>query len=108
MESLLAGQRVSIQTCQAWWAHTRVGPTVEWASVSSAMLKLFCRVKTRRRNHFDLVDRVHEGEYGFLQRLADPKTGERIEPEHSFEINLEADHFTEEKYVRPLAVLTFF
>ncbi|KAI9885991.1 MAG: SM-like, degradation of cytoplasmic mRNAs and positively regulates transcription initiation [Watsoniomyces obsoletus] len=46
--------------------------------------------KRRRRNQFDLAESVHDCEYS--QRRRPP------EPDHRFEVTLERDDFTEEKY----------
>ncbi|KAJ9665558.1 Arginyl-tRNA--protein transferase 1 [Coniosporium apollinis] len=48
------------------------------------------REKVRQRTEFDLVETVHESEY---DRVPKPP-----EPEHRFEVTLEPDTFTEEKY----------
>jgi arginine-tRNA-protein transferase len=44
----------------------------------------------RRKNDFDLVERVHESEYKSLKTPPDPA--------HRFEVTLEPDTFTDEKY----------
>ncbi|TKA81403.1 hypothetical protein B0A49_00862 [Cryomyces minteri] len=46
--------------------------------------------KARQRNDFDLLSTVHESEYNTLQKPP--------EPEHRFEVSLEPDDFTEEKF----------
>ncbi|KAF2141222.1 uncharacterized protein K452DRAFT_318885 [Aplosporella prunicola CBS 121167] len=46
--------------------------------------------KTRQRNTFDLFEAVHEAEYSNLKRPP--------EPAHRFEVTLEPDNFTEEKF----------
>lgn len=47
---------------------------------------------------FDLEASVHASEYANLERPVDPQTKKRIEPIHKFEINLESDSFSEEKW----------
>jgi arginine-tRNA-protein transferase len=42
---------------------------------------------------------VHKAEYTNVKRPVDKKTGKPIEPAHKFEVNLEGDSFTKEKYV---------
>jgi arginyl-tRNA--protein-N-Asp/Glu arginylyltransferase len=54
--------------------------------------------KQRRRTIFDLEASVHASEYANLERPVNPRTKERIEPAHKFEINLESDSFSEEKW----------
>ncbi|KAI9836907.1 MAG: hypothetical protein M1819_001072 [Sarea resinae] len=46
--------------------------------------------KARRKTDFDLIEAVHECEY--------VKLAKHSEPEHRFEVILELDNFTEEKY----------
>jgi arginyl-tRNA---protein transferase len=48
------------------------------------------RDKARQRNEFDLLSVTHESEYTNLKRPPDPA--------HRFEVSLEPDQFTEEKY----------
>lgn len=48
------------------------------------------REKARQRNAFDLAGAVHESEYASIQRPP--------EPTHRFEVTLEPDNFTKEKY----------
>ncbi|SLM35879.1 Arginine-tRNA-protein transferase, C-terminal [Lasallia pustulata] len=54
--------------------------------------------KKWRRNHFDLGELAHEAEYKNVKRPTSRLTKEPIEPEHRFEVTLEPDNFTEEKY----------
>ncbi|KAL9127097.1 MAG: hypothetical protein Q9217_003972, partial [Psora testacea] len=54
--------------------------------------------KKNRRNTFDLCRCVHEAEYGNLKRPSDKRTKEPIEPAYKFEVTLEADSYTAEKY----------
>lgn len=49
-----------------------------------------CREKKRENNDFDLVATVHASERASLKP--------EIEPEHIFEVTLESDKFTEEKF----------
>ncbi|MCJ1338591.1 Arginyl-tRNA--protein transferase 1 [Bachmanniomyces sp. S44760] len=58
----------------------------------------FVREKKRRRNNFDLTTAIHEAEYCNLERPGDPTHQDPIEPDHKFEVVLEADSFTNEKY----------
>jgi arginine-tRNA-protein transferase len=54
--------------------------------------------KAEQRTSFDLVRAVHEAEAGHVRRPPDPA--------HRFEVNLEPDDFTEEKYAVYLAYQT--
>lgn len=54
--------------------------------------------KQRRKQTFDLQTSVHASEYAILERPVDPRTTKRIEPTHKFEINIESDSFSEEKF----------
>ena len=54
--------------------------------------------KRQRKAVFDLCDSVHFSEYGNIARPVDPKTKKSIEPAHKFEINLESDSFSKEKW----------
>ncbi|KIW77372.1 hypothetical protein Z517_09818 [Fonsecaea pedrosoi CBS 271.37] len=47
---------------------------------------------------FDLSTAVHKAEYDNVKRPVGKKTGVSIEPAHRFEVNLEGDSFTKEKY----------
>ncbi|KIW94850.1 uncharacterized protein Z519_04828 [Cladophialophora bantiana CBS 173.52] len=47
---------------------------------------------------FDLSISVHKAEYDNIKRPVSKKTGVPIEPAHNFEVNLEGDSFTKEKY----------
>ncbi|ETI19620.1 hypothetical protein G647_09454 [Cladophialophora carrionii CBS 160.54] len=58
----------------------------------------FCREKSRLRGCFDLSLAVHKAEYDKISRPKDKRTGNPIEPAHKFEVNLEGDSFTKEKY----------
>ncbi|KAI1974034.1 Arginyl-tRNA--protein transferase 1 [Ophidiomyces ophidiicola] len=51
-----------------------------------------------RKNTFDLRQRVHEAEYSQLPRPINPKTKLPIEPAHKFEVKIEADSLSLEKY----------
>ena len=57
------------------------------------------REKKTRRDKFDLLEAVHLSEYPNVKRPVGRKSGEPIEPAHKFEVNLEADSSTKEKYV---------
>lgn len=57
------------------------------------------REKRRLRDKFDLPIAVHKAEYDTVKKPVGKKTGKPIEPAHKFEINLEGDNFTEEKFV---------
>jgi len=54
--------------------------------------------KRRNRGTFDLLTAVHKAEYDNVKRPVNKKTGKLIEPTHKFEINLEGDSCTKEKY----------
>lgn len=54
--------------------------------------------KRWRKNHFDLQTIVHETESINVRRPIDPKTKELIRPAKKFEVHLESDSYTEEKY----------
>jgi arginyl-tRNA---protein transferase len=54
--------------------------------------------KQRRKTMFDLQASVHASEYADLERPVDPKTKERVEPAHKFDIKLESDFFSKEKW----------
>lgn len=54
--------------------------------------------KQKRKQIFDLEASVHASEYATLKRPVDPKTKKQIEPAHKFEINLESDSFSKEKW----------
>lgn len=54
--------------------------------------------KRRRKTSFDLEASVHMSEYLNLEKPIDPKTKQRTEPAHKFEITLESDAFSEEKW----------
>lgn len=62
----------------------------------------FYREKKRRKNTFDVYEAVHESEYGCVRRPIDTRTKKPVEPAHKFEVAIEPDNFTEEKYVMPL------
>ncbi|KAL8654423.1 MAG: hypothetical protein Q9210_001517 [Variospora velana] len=57
------------------------------------------REKKWRKNHFDLRMGVHEAESQCVTRPVDPRSGKAIAPAHEFEVNLEPDTYSEEKYV---------
>lgn len=59
------------------------------------------RDKKRRKTVFDLGHAVHESQYSNVQKPVNRKTGKSIEPAHRFEVSLEPDNFTEEKFVDP-------
>ncbi|KAL8742596.1 MAG: hypothetical protein Q9190_004950 [Brigantiaea leucoxantha] len=54
--------------------------------------------KKQRKACFNVCEAVHESEYSYVQRPTDRKTKEAIEPAHRYEVNIEPDTFTEEKY----------
>jgi hypothetical protein len=61
-----------------------------------------CREKKRRKNYFDLAEAIHEAEYKNLKHPTDPKSKQPIEPAHKFEVTIEEDKYTEEKYGQSL------
>ncbi|KAL8863293.1 MAG: hypothetical protein Q9178_000668 [Gyalolechia marmorata] len=54
--------------------------------------------KKWRKNRFDLLTAIHEVESPLVQRPTDPRTQNPIGPAHEFEVGLEPDNYTEEKY----------
>ncbi|KAI4170367.1 MAG: hypothetical protein LQ343_004989 [Gyalolechia ehrenbergii] len=54
--------------------------------------------KKWRKNHFDLQTAIHETESINIYRPIDPKTKELVGPAKEFEVHLESDSYTEEKY----------
>ncbi|KAL9596162.1 MAG: hypothetical protein Q9219_005982 [cf. Caloplaca sp. 3 TL-2023] len=63
------------------------------------LIKLYeSRQKRWRKNHFDLHTAIHEAEFSHVERPTNPKTKEPIAPAHKFEVYLEPDNYTEEKY----------
>ncbi|KAL2040979.1 hypothetical protein N7G274_006437 [Stereocaulon virgatum] len=55
--------------------------------------------KKRRKNVFDVCRAVTESEYRQVKRPVDTRTKRAIEPAHNFEVALEPDSFTDEKYM---------
>lgn len=56
------------------------------------------REKRSKRDKFDLLEAVHKSEYESIKRPVGKKTNAPIEPAHKFEVNLEPDKYTNEKY----------
>ncbi|KAG8531023.1 uncharacterized protein KY384_004380 [Bacidia gigantensis] len=57
------------------------------------------RQETKRlKNTFDLWHTVHESEYNYITKPLDLKTQQHIVPAHKFEVTLEPDNYTKEKY----------
>ncbi|KAL9045650.1 MAG: hypothetical protein Q9214_001339, partial [Letrouitia sp. 1 TL-2023] len=56
------------------------------------------REEKRRESHFAVCEAVHESEYSFVKKPFDSKTKRVVKPAHTFEVSLEPDSFTEEKY----------
>ncbi|KAL8643071.1 MAG: hypothetical protein Q9228_000310 [Teloschistes exilis] len=54
--------------------------------------------KQWRRNHFDLCTAIHETESACVQKPIDPRVTEPIKPAYRFDVSLEPDIFTEEKF----------
>jgi arginine-tRNA-protein transferase len=54
------------------------------------LILIINREKARQRKEFDLLSTIHESEYEHLKKPP--------EPEHRFEVTLEPDDFTQEKY----------
>lgn len=54
--------------------------------------------KRRNRNVFDLHNAVHMSELSNVRRPEKRKDGQALEPAHQFEVTLESDAFTREKY----------
>lgn len=63
--------------------------------------------KRLQRAQFDLSGSVRTSEYRTVKRPLLPRTKEPIEPAHVFEVTLEPDDFTEEKFVIVLDWLRF-
>lgn len=57
------------------------------------------REKKLRRDKFDLSGAVHNAEFTLLQKPLDPATQQLVQPDHKFDVTLEPDKFTEEKWV---------
>lgn len=60
------------------------------------------REKKRCKNKFDVYEAVHGSEYRCVRRPIDTRTKELVEPAHKFEVALEPDSFTEEKFELPV------
>ena len=60
----------------------------------------FSREKRQQRNNFDLARSVHCSEYDAIPKPLDRKTNEPIQPAGKYTVDLEPDHFTEEKSVQ--------
>ncbi|KAL9001369.1 MAG: hypothetical protein Q9169_000260 [Polycauliona sp. 2 TL-2023] len=56
------------------------------------------REKKSRKSQFNLLTAVHEAESALVQTPVDPKSQTPIRPAHKFEVHLEADNYTDEKY----------
>lgn len=56
------------------------------------------REKRKNRDKFDLLSAVHRAEYSLVQRPRNKNTDKPIEPAHKFEVSLEGDSCTKEKY----------
>ncbi|KIW41779.1 hypothetical protein, variant 2 [Exophiala oligosperma] len=54
--------------------------------------------KRKNRDKFDLLSAVHRAEYSLVQRPRNKNTDKPIEPAHKFEVSLEGDSCTKEKY----------
>ncbi|KAI1625963.1 arginine-tRNA-protein transferase [Exophiala viscosa] len=54
--------------------------------------------KRRTRDKFELLTAVHKAEYDHVKRPVSKRTGQPIEPAHRFEVSLEGDGFSKEKY----------
>lgn len=70
-----------------------------FVGLADLILDTSIRAKRLRRDHFDLLEAVHEAEFALLQRPIDPATQKSLEPDHHFTVTLESDGFTEEKWV---------
>lgn len=58
------------------------------------------REKRQKRDKFNLKEAIHCAEYSNVPRPRGEKSGESIEPAHKFEVSLEADSSTKEKYIQ--------
>ncbi|KAI1612894.1 arginine-tRNA-protein transferase [Exophiala viscosa] len=54
--------------------------------------------KRRTRDKFELLTAVHKADYDHVKRPVSKRTGQPIEPAHRFEVSLEGDGFSKEKY----------
>ena len=61
-------------------------------------LRIMSSQKKRRKNHFNLCEAVHLAEYNQVKKPFDSRTETNIAPAHRFEITLEPDSFSKEKY----------
>lgn len=68
---------------------------------------LLHREKRRCKSYFAVCKAVHESEYSFVKKPFDSKTKQVIEPAHTFEVSLEPDSFTEEKWVCQFSISIF-
>ncbi|KAL8890678.1 MAG: hypothetical protein Q9205_000935 [Flavoplaca limonia] len=83
------------QTINAWNRFV-TGP--EYRAKAARLCPKTREEKKRRKNHFDLLTAVHDVESPWVQRPTDSRTKRPITPAHEFEVLLEADDYTEEKY----------
>lgn len=60
------------------------------------------REKRQNRDVFNVQEAVHRSEYTIIKRPKG-KSGKPIEPTNKFEVNLESDSFSKEKYSQRLA-----
>lgn len=86
------GQR---QAIHRWNRHV-LG--TEYTSKVAKLCPISQEEKQRRKTTFELQESVHASEYANLGRPVDPKTMKRVEPAHKFEVILESDSFSKEKF----------
>ncbi|KAL8972714.1 MAG: hypothetical protein Q9183_000399 [Haloplaca sp. 2 TL-2023] len=82
-------------TVNAWNRYIS-GP--DYREKAARLCPLSREEKKWRKNNFDLLTAIHETEAIRIQRPTDPKTGEEIKPAHEFQVYLEPDSYSEEKY----------
>ncbi|MCJ1407973.1 Arginyl-tRNA--protein transferase 1 [Ptychographa xylographoides] len=73
-----------------------LGP--EYSSLAARLCPKSRSEKKRRKGAFTLCEAIHEPEYQNIKRPINPRAKKPIEPAHRFEVTLEQDGFTEEKY----------
>lgn len=96
---LEAGQlKASKSQRQAMNRFNRYVLGTEFTSKAAKLCPRTREEKRRRKTEFDLQASVHASEYASLRIPVDPKTEKPVEPAHKFEINLESDSFSKEKW----------
>ncbi|KZZ92282.1 arginyl-tRNA-protein transferase 1 [Ascosphaera apis ARSEF 7405] len=80
------------------WNNFVLGP--EYKRKAARLAPKTKEQKRQRRSKFNVFDRIHDAEYSNIPRPIDPSTSPKrpIEPAHKFEVNLESDSFSLNKY----------